>query len=144
MSAEDRAHCATLAAWLQALTQVGVWSLIVSAVALLKLWLTSVQPSSALLGIDAGLAAVVLLGIAERYFALRLALDRALFDALACGHVADLNALDAGLALLQLRRRSPATRPLAQRSAGARRIAGLYLALTLVQTLVFLISLLTQ
>ncbi len=71
-------------------------------------------------------SAIVLLVLAatplERYLALRLRFDAGLFADLADGRIADLAALDAGLAMLGVRKTPPRLRSLEDRLAGSRRL----------------------
>lgn len=107
----------------------------------IALWLC--WPGTALVMVALGCAAIVLFGCmlqswrgdgvaivllvlalspVERYLALRLRFDAGLFADLADGRIADLAALDAGLATLGVRRTPPRPRSLADRLAGSRRL----------------------
>lgn len=70
----------------------------------------------------AALGAAALLGLAERYLAVRLAIDAQLFGDLARGTVADLSVLDQALAQLALAPPAKAGRTLTERTAGALRL----------------------
>ena len=69
---------------------------------------------------------LVPLAIAERYLAVRVALDARLFDRLAVGSLATLDDLDAGLKQVLSVPAAKAGRPLAPRIAGARRLHRLH------------------
>jgi hypothetical protein len=66
------------------------------------------------------LAATLLAGAADRYYALRVRLDAGLFADLAQGHIASLPALDAALARVGLRKSGTAARSLDDRLQGAK------------------------
>ncbi|MDO5625742.1 MAG: hypothetical protein Q4G71_13760 [Pseudomonadota bacterium] len=128
---DARALCAATAAWLHAARPLSVWSLVLSALALAAWLLAGWGQGGAVWWASAALLA----GLAERYLALRLALDARLFDALAHGHMHSLPALDTALHALGLRQADAGTaRPLAARVAGARRLSRLHLAVVLLQT----------
>lgn len=113
LDAEDRARCATLSRWLAASTVLGALALGCAVVVALG-WLVEAWRDH--------LLAAPLLALApfERYLALRLRFDAGLFADLADGRIGSLDALDAGLAVLGVRRAAPRT--LADRLQGARRL----------------------
>lgn len=113
LGSADRAACAVCADWLATAT--------VSAGA------AGASAAAALAGVATGgapqpLLVLLPLLLAERYLALRLALDARLFARLADGTLPGLGALDAGLAGALNVGAAKAGRPLATRIAGARRL----------------------
>ncbi|MFT3718408.1 hypothetical protein [Pseudorhodoferax sp.] len=137
MTGQDRATCAALAALLRAGALLGQWSLALSTAAALALALRDLGTAAWL-----GCGATLLLGLPERYLAVRLRLDERLFDGLARGDVASLATLDAALAQLGLRAATPgAPRGLDERLHGARRWMRRHALLVAGQTTVFLIAL---
>ena len=86
--------------------------------------------------------ATALLGMVERYFTLRLRLDAGLFADRADGRIADLAALDAGLAAIGVRSGTPTmpSRPLDDRIAGGRRLWRRHLAVVVVQAALTLLA----
>lgn len=144
----DRALCAATASLLRATRVVSYWGFALSSIAgvVLGLTLRSLSMTSTM-----GFSAVALLGVLERYFALRLALDVGLFDGLASGHVASLSSLDGALQRLGLRRppadganKSGSTRPLDDRVLGTRLLMQRHGIVVACQTAMFLLALLTQ
>lgn len=141
--AHIRSRCAALAARLNAQRPVAAWSLMLSAVCILALaaaacgWgLLVSEPASFAWAVGG------LLGLAERYLALRLRLDEGLFNALALGTLPDLAALDDALAWLGLRPSSPGTpRPLDERLRGTQTLMRRHLGVVLLQSLCVLIAL---
>ncbi|MBO9645120.1 MAG: hypothetical protein J7603_18580 [Pseudacidovorax sp.] len=140
---QARSRCAALAARLAAQRPVAAWSLLLSVACLLALaavvagW---AMPASRLCLPAWALGAM--LGLAERYLALRLRLDEGLFAALARGVLPDLAALDDALAWLGLRPASPGTsRPLDERLRGTQALMRRHLGVVLLQTLCVLIAL---
>jgi hypothetical protein len=112
---EDRARCAAMARWLGASSALGMMALSCAVVVALGC-LAQVWRDHAM-----GFAVFVLASVPfERYLALRLRFDAGLFVDLADGRIAGLAALDAGLAMLGVRK-TP-TRTLDDRLAGSRRL----------------------
>jgi hypothetical protein len=103
--------------WLGASSTLGTIALGCAAVVLFGCMLQSWRGDA---------VAIVLLVLAlspvERYLALRLRFDAGLFADLADGRIADLAALDAGLATLGVRRTPQRPRTLDDRLAGSRRL----------------------
>lgn len=122
LGSADRAACAVCADWLATAT--------VSAVA------AGASAAAALAGVATGgaphpLVLLLPLLLAERYLALRLALDARLFARLADGTLPDLGALDAGLMRALNVDAAKAGRPLVARIAGARRLHRWHMAVAL-------------
>ncbi len=117
LDAADRARCATMSRWLDASSVLGTLALgCVAATAIGYL-------VGAWRGDMIGFALLVLtLTPLERYLALRLRFDAGLFAELADGRIADLAALDAGLAMLGVRNAARSSRTLDDRLRGARRL----------------------
>ncbi|WP_304309313.1 hypothetical protein [Pseudacidovorax intermedius] len=140
---QARSRCAALAARLAAQRPVAAWSLLLSAACLLALAAVAAgwaMPASRLCLAAWSLGAM--LGLAERYLALRLHLDEGLFAALACGALPDLAALDDALAWLGLRpASSSALRPLDERLRGTQALMRRHLGVVLLQTLCVLSAL---
>ena len=90
--------------------------------------------------------AVAIIGIFERYMALRLRLDVGLFDGLASGAIPSLSTLDVALQKLGLRHASDthAPRLLADRVNGARQLMQRHGIAVACQSAMFLLALLTQ
>jgi len=143
MNDTDRATCAALAGLLRAAGVLALWGFALSAIAALVLALTlrslPTTPSMAF-------GAVAILGVLERYFAFRLRLDQALFDDLARGAIASLEALDQALARLGLRASdaSSAARTLADRTQGTRQLLQRHAIVVACQSAMFLLALMTQ
>lgn len=117
LDAEDRARCAAMARWLDAASTLGALALGCSVVAALGT-LAHAWRDAAL-----GFALIALaLTPVERYLALRIRFDAGLFADLASGRIADLAALDAGLAVFGIGKRQQATRALDDRLRGSRRL----------------------
>ena len=113
LTPSERAACAVCADWLGT----------APAVALVA-WLAV---AGALAGLATGgaphpIVVLVPLALAERYLAVRLALDARLFDRLAQGSLTHLADLDAGLQQVLAVSPAKAGRPLGARIAGARRL----------------------
>lgn len=87
-----------------------------------------------------------LLGLIERYFALRLRLDAGLFADLASGRIADLASLDEGLAAIGARTGTPTSSPidppraLDDRIAGCRRLWRRHLVAVVLQAAMTLLA----
>ncbi|MNS84491.1 hypothetical protein D3C72_1183200 [compost metagenome] len=91
-------------------------------------------------------AAVMVLGVLERYFAFRLRLDQALFEGLANGQIASLGAMDNALSVLGLRDPPPQpnARALADRVQGTRQLMQRHAIVIACQNALFLLALMTQ
>jgi hypothetical protein len=143
MNDNDRATCAALAGLLRAFMVLAIWGFALTCIAALVLALTlrSLPATPAM-----GFGAVVILGVLERYFAFRLRLDRALFDDLARGTIASLEALDRALDGLGLRNApsSAAPRPLDDRVQGTRQLMQRHAIVVACQSAMFLLALMTQ
>ncbi|WP_077032657.1 hypothetical protein [Pelomonas sp. KK5] len=122
MDERERARCAALAALLQASAVLSALSLLLDGAALLLMFGKAMAP-------------VLLLGLGERYFAYRIALDRRLFEALADGRIVSLPLLDDALDALGLRKPAPLTRSLDERIAGTRRLLKLHAVVVALQLL---------
>ncbi|MFZ2754255.1 MAG: hypothetical protein WAZ48_12505 [Lysobacteraceae bacterium] len=117
LDTQDRARCTVMARWLGASSALGTMALgaalVIAFGCVAQAWRD-----------DA--IAIVLLVLAltpvERYLALRLRFDAELFADLAGGRIADLAALDAGLAMLGVRKPPQHPRTLDDRLAGSRRL----------------------
>lgn len=117
LDAEDRARCAAMARWLDAASTLGALALGCAVVAALGT-LAHAWRDAAL-----GFALIALaLTPVERYLALRIRFDAGLLADLASGRIADLAALDAGLAVFGIGKRQQATRALDDRLRGSRRL----------------------
>jgi hypothetical protein len=116
LSESERAQCAALARWLDASAVVGALGLFAAAVAALWMLFGSTNDAVAAVALTLALTPI------ERYYALRLRFDRGLFADLADGRLASLDALDAALFGLGLRRTVSPSRPLADRIRGALRL----------------------
>ncbi len=122
---DERPLCGVCAARLAGQGQLGWLSLLVTAAALLALTQA---------GASVGWALVLLLGAAERYVAVRLAIDARLFGQLGGSGLA-LEQLDAALAALGMSPKGKAGRPLRQRVDGALAWARCHSALVVAQAL---------
>ena len=141
MNDNDRALCAAMASLLRATRAVAHWGFALSCIAglVLALTLRSLSGTSAM-----GFGAVAILGVLERYFALRSEFDIGLFDGLARGEIAALSALDAALKRLGLRSASTSARPLDDRIQGTRLLMQRHAIVVACQSAMFLLALLTQ
>jgi hypothetical protein len=138
MNDNDRAMCATTAGLLRAGGSLAAWGLALSFIAGLVLALTGRSlPSVAW----AAYAVVALIGLPERYMALRLRLDAEVFSSLAQGAITSLADLDGGLEKLGLRRAADVSRPLAERILLARQLMQRHGIAVTVQTVVFAMAL---
>lgn len=139
----DRATCAALAGLLRAFMLVAAWGFVLTCIAALVLALTLRSLSTTA---TMGFGAVVILGVLERYFAFRLRLDQALFDDLAHGAIASLDALDRALDRLGLRSAPPshAARQLDARVQGTRQLMQRHAIVVACQSAMFLLALMTQ
>ncbi|MES2531144.1 MAG: hypothetical protein V4636_08920 [Pseudomonadota bacterium] len=141
MTDPDRALCATTVSLLRATGVVAAWGLALSGIAFGVLALTgrSLSTTSCM-----GFGAVVIIGVLERYLALRLRLDIGLFDSLADGRVTSLSALDGALQRLGLRLAPETPRSLDDRVLGTRQIVQRHGIAVACQSAMFLLALLTQ
>lgn len=140
----DRTTCAALAALLRAMALLALWGFALTCISALVLALTLRSLSTTA---TMGFGAVVILGALERYFALRLRFDEALFDGLARNTVASLEALDRALSSLGLREPPPsqhAPRPLDDRVQGTRQLMQRHAIVVACQSALFLLALMTQ
>ena len=141
MNDSDRALCVATAGLLRASGAIAFWGLALAAIAGVVLSLTGRSlPAAAW----ASYAVVGLLGLPERYLALRLRLDATLFEGLAGGAIANLPALDGALEKLGLRRAADATRPLAERVLGTRQLMQRHGIVVATQTVVLILALVLQ
>jgi hypothetical protein len=131
MTDQDRTLCITLSHFMRAAGLcAGALSLLLTGMALLA-WLLS--PLALAPWGRAAALAVMVLGVVERYLALRVGFDARLFDGLEKGSVASLAALDQALGQLGLRSASAVPRSLHDRVQGARRLVRCHLAVVAVQ-----------
>jgi hypothetical protein len=133
LDARDRARCAVVARRMQGNLTFGLLALACTTVMLLGMAAGAWRDEALMLAI-----ATSLLGVVERYFALRLRLDAGLFADLASGRIADLAALDDGLAVIGVRTGKPRT--LDDRIAGCRRLWRRHLVVVVVQTAMTLLA----
>ena len=117
LDARDRARCAAMARWLGASSALGAMALGCAAVLIFGCMLQAWRGDAV-----AVVLLVLVLSSVERYLALRLRFDAGLFADLADGRIADLAALDAGLAMLGVRNAPQRPRTLDDRLAGSRRL----------------------
>ena len=144
MTDKERATCAAQAGLLRAVTVLALWGFALMCIAALVLALTLRSLSTTA---TMGFGAVLVLGVLERYFSFRLRLDQALFDGLARGTIASLDALDGALSALGLRETPPqpqATRPLDDRVLGTRQLMQRHAIVVACQSAMFLLALMTQ
>jgi hypothetical protein len=120
-----RALCATTAAWLSASRSLSFPALASVALATLHLAHGGALWLSAL--------AVLLLVLAERYLALRLAFDARVFEALAQGHIESSADFDAALRQLGFAKAAQAERSIEDRVGGAMRLWRWHVATLLLQ-----------
>jgi hypothetical protein len=144
MTDHERALCTSTARLQQAAGVIAAWGLGLSLVSLGVLALTgrSLSMLSCM-----GFGAVAIIGIFERYMALRLRLDVGLFDGLASGAIPSLSTLDVALQKLGLRQApeaSEAPRALADRVQGARQLMQRHGIAVACQSAMFLLALMTQ
>lgn len=128
LTMEERAACAVCADALHASRSLSAGALLAMAAVLLAAWgRTRFGTSPAVLG------GLLVLGLAERYLAMRVALDARLFDRLAAADAAGLPGLPLLDVALQQVLRVPADtagRLLAPRIGGALRLCRLHAAAT--------------
>lgn len=137
LDARDRARCAVVARRMEATQALGLLALVCTGIALIGLAVDAWRDDVLTVALGA-----VLLGVIERYCALRLRLDAGLFADLASGRIADLAALDDGLAAIGVRVATPTSppRPLDDRIAGCRRLWRRHLAVVVVQAAMTLLA----
>jgi hypothetical protein len=135
LSESERSRCAALARWLDAGTVIGTLGLFAAAVA--ALWITLGSANNAIITAALALALMPI----ERYYALRLRFDRGLFADLADDRLASLDALDAALTGLGLRRTVSPSRPLDDRIRGALRLWRAHAIVVAAQVLLCLLAL---
>lgn len=144
MTDNDRAVCSATASLLRASGTVAAWGLGLSVIALAVLALTARSLS---LTSCMGFGAVVIVGVLERYLALRIRLDIGLFEALAQGALPSLASLDQALQRLGVRDAPDgpaAPRALDSRVIGARHLMRRHGIAVVCQSALFLLALLTQ
>ncbi len=141
MTDHERALCTATARLLEAASVIAAWGLGLSLIAIGVLALTA-RSLSMLSCMSFG--AVAIIGIFERYMALRLRLDVGLFDGLASGAIPSLGTLDVALQKLGLRHSPDAPRALADRVQGARQLMQRHGIAVACQSAMFLLALLTQ
>ncbi|MBO9516107.1 MAG: hypothetical protein J7549_18480 [Variovorax sp.] len=141
MNDDDRALCAVTAGLLRASAMLAAWGLALSSIAGLVLALTGRSLPSVSW---AAYAAVALMGLLERYLALRLRLDAGTYEALAQGTVSSLGSLDGTLERLGLRRAADEARPLADRVLLARQLMQRHGIAVTAQTVMFALALALQ
>ena len=143
MTDNDRATCAALAGFLRAGALLAHWGFMLTCISVLVLGLTQGSPSTIAI---MGFGGVVFLGAMERYFAVRLRFDAALFDSMALNTVASLDALDEAFVVLGLRQQRPQvpTRTLADRAHGTRQLMSRHLFVVAGQSAVFLFTVIIQ
>lgn len=143
MTDNERATCTALAGLLRAAAVLAFLGLALTCIAALVLALTlrSLSNTATL-----AFAAVMVLGVLERYCAFRLRLDQALFEGLANGQIASLGALDNALSVLGLRDPPPhpSARALADRVQGTRLLMQRHAIVIAGQNALFLLALMTQ
>ena len=137
----DRAMCAATAGLLRASEVLALWGLSLSFISGLVLALTGRSLGSAAW---IAYAAVALIGLPERYLALRLRLDASLFDGLARATIASLPSMDHALERLGLRRNADRARPRADRVLGTRQLMQRHGIAVIAQTIVFAMALAMQ
>ena len=141
MTEQERTLCSATAALLRASAAGAAWGLGLALVAALVLALTGRSLPAVCW---AAFALVALAGLAERYLALRLRFEQALFDGLAHGDIASLPLLDGTLDRLGLRRAGGLAEPLAARVLAARLSIQRHGMVVILQTVVFVIALALQ
>jgi hypothetical protein len=132
----DRARCTVVARRMDAARALGLLALACTLAAMIGLAVDAWRDEALAIALGA-----VLLGLVERYFALRLRLDAGLFADLASGRIAGLAALDAGLTAIGVRGvRGDLARTLDDRIAGCRRLWRRHLVVVVVQTAMTLLA----
>jgi hypothetical protein len=112
----DRALCAITAHFIQSYRVMASLGLLCTALAMTMLLGLILTPLPMLFFAVAAL--VVVLGVLERYYALRLQFDYGLFTELARSDAFDLSSLDVALTVAGLRREAGPTRDLISRVRG--------------------------
>lgn len=141
MNDNDRALCVTTAGLLRASGAIALWGFALSLIAGLVLALTGRSLSSTAW---IAYAAIGLTGLLERYLALRLRFDVALFEGLAQSTITTLPAMDDALERLGLRRSAQASRPLVDRVLGTRQLVQRQGIAVVAQTVMFALALALQ
>ena len=137
---QQRALCTATVSWLRACSVVAAWSLGLSLVAMALLTLGA---RSLAMPTIAGLGVVGVMGLLERYLALRIRLDVGLFQGLADGSISSVGVLDTSLEQLGLRKAATVQRSLEDRIRGARQLAQRHLWLVVLQSAAFAGAVLT-
>jgi len=127
LSEQERALCATTAAWLDATRALGWLGLLTGSVAGAQLLLAAEQPWIS--------AALLLLLLAERYLALCLAFDAGVFRALAEGQIDEPGRFDQSLQQLGLRSATGRERSVESRARGAMRLSHARIAVVAMQVM---------
>lgn len=141
MTDHERSLCSATARLLQAAGTIAAWGFGLSLVAISVLALTG--RSLSLLSCM-GFGAVAVIGVLERYLALRIRLDVGLFQDLASGAIASLGTLDLALQKLGLRFAPDTPRDLTARALCARQLMQRHAITVACQSAMFLLALLTQ
>lgn len=141
MNDNERALCVATAGLLRASGALALWGLALAFIAGLVLALTGRSLPSATWF---AYAVVGLIGLPERYLALRLALAASLFEGFVQGAIASPSALDSGLEKLGLARGADGSRLLADRVTEARKSMQRHGIVVVVQTIVFAMALAMQ
>jgi hypothetical protein len=131
----ERAQCAALARWLDTSSIIGTLGLFAAAIA--ALWMRLGHSN----GVQIAAALALALVPIERIYALRLRFDRGLFADLADKRLPNLNALDAALSALGLRKATAQMRPLADRIRGTQGLWRSHAAIVGAQVLLCLFAL---
>ena len=141
MTDNDRALCTATAHLLRASAAAATWGLALSMISLAVLALTgrSLSTLSCM-----GFGAVAVIGVLERYLALRVRFDVGLFEGLANGTIASLAALDGALHRIGARFAPDAPRQLDERVMGAQQLMQRHVIAVVCQSAMFLLALLTQ
>ncbi|MDE1153159.1 MAG: hypothetical protein PW788_11540 [Micavibrio sp.] len=132
--AQDKSLCIVTAALLRRGIILHVFSLIMTALSLAQVYL----PLSPTPCTTAASFFVIVVGIAELYFSLRVALDADLFDALGNGFLDGEN-LDVSLNQLGLKANFPLKRSVENRSLGALRLMKFQASCMALQAMAFLL-----
>jgi hypothetical protein len=141
MNDNDRALCAATAHLLRASSAFAWWGLALATVSVAVLALTS--RSLSMLSCM-GFGATAILGVFERYMALRVHFDARLFDDVGRGTIGSLAMLDTALQRLGLRQAGSTTRRLDDRVLGARQLMQRHTIAVACQSALFVLALLTQ
>jgi hypothetical protein len=141
MNDNDRALCATTASLLHSAGGIAALGLVLSGLSIGVLALTARSLS---LTSCMGFGAVAIIGVLERYLALRMRLDAGLFEGLARGTIASLPTLDNALHRVGVRQLPDASRSLAERVVGTRQLIQRHGITVACQAAMLLLALLTQ